>query len=123
MARTVQQVTKKKQKKILPKFTKKTTKRTKPGVRSLKEIRFYQATTNLLLRKRPFMRLVREVTQKLSLQAHFWQLTALEALQEAAETYLTHLFEHSNLAAIHAKRITVFPRDVQFILRIKEDDL
>ncbi|XP_053212226.1 uncharacterized protein LOC128395766 [Panonychus citri] len=123
MTRTIKQVIKKKQRKILPSFKKVTKRRNKPGVRSLKEIRFYQSTTGLLLRKRPFMRLVKEVTKNMTFQAHFWQLSALEALQEAAETYLTHLFEQTNLAALHAKRVTILPRDVEFIMRIKDDRL
>ena len=82
----------------------------------------YQRSTDLLLRKLPFARLVRQVAQD-----HFarpgqefrWASEALMALQEAAEDYLVHLFEDANLAAIHAKRVTIMIRDVQLARRIR----
>lgn len=48
-----------------------------------------------------------------------WQSTAIQALQEAAEAYLVHLFEDSNLLAIHAKRVTVMQKDIQLARRIR----
>ncbi|RWS20590.1 histone 3-like protein [Leptotrombidium deliense] len=94
--------------------------RYRPGVLSLKEIRFYQKSTQLLLRKLPFSRLVREVAQGLYLRHNvLWQASALEALQEAAETYLVELFENSNIVAINSKRVTVMPRDMQTVRRIR----
>ncbi|RWS12160.1 3-oxoacyl-[acyl-carrier-protein] synthase-like protein [Dinothrombium tinctorium] len=97
-----------------------TRRRYRPGVVSLREIRFYQKSTKLLLRKAPFARLVREVAQNMCLRGFvLWQASALEALQEAAETFLVELFENSNLVAINAKRVTVMPRDMQTVRRIR----
>ena len=92
--------------------------RYRPGTVALREIRRYQKSTDLLLRKRPFQRLVREIAQSAS-REHRFQSTALLALQEAAEAYLVGLFEDTNLCAIHAKRITIFPKDLQLARRIR----
>jgi len=48
-----------------------------------------------------------------------FQSAAIMALQEAAEAYLVGLFEDSNLCAIHAKRITIMPKDLQLARRIR----
>jgi len=87
----------------------------------IKDIRRYQKSTNLLLRRLPFARLVREIAETFALKADIvrWQAHALEALQEAAEAYLTHLFEDANLCAIHGKRVTVMPKDIQLARRIR----
>jgi histone H3/H4 len=68
------------------------------------EIRKYQKSQDLLIRKAPFQRLVREVAEPMQPHPLRWQSLAIEALQEAAEAYLVGLFEDSNLCAIHAKR-------------------
>ncbi|XP_030579863.1 histone H3-like centromeric protein A [Archocentrus centrarchus] len=94
-------------------------KRFRPGTRALMEIRKYQKSTDLLLRKGPFSRLVREVCHGFSREALRWQVYALMALQEAAEAFLVMLFSDANLCAIHAKRVTVFPRDIQLARRIR----
>lgn len=99
--------------------------RFRPGTRALMEIRKYQKTTNLLLRRLPFARLVREICQQhFSQQAEQWrwQGQALMAIQEAAEAHLVHLFEDANLCAIHGKRVTIMPRDVQLARRIRGMD-
>ena len=85
---------------------------------ALREIRRYQKNTELLIRKLPFMRLVKEIgnTFKEDLK---WQSSAILAIQEAAEAYLVHLFEDTNLAAIHAKRVTIMPKDIQLARRIR----
>ncbi|XP_058092552.1 histone H3.3-like [Magnolia sinica] len=89
-----------------------------PGSVALREIRKYQKSTELLIRKLPFQRLVREIAQDfktdLRLQSH-----AVLALQEAAEAYLVGLFEDTNLCAIHAKRVTIMPKDIQLTRRIR----
>ena len=97
--------------------------RCKPGGSALKEIKFFQSSTHNVLLKAPFRRLVREVCQNFTVKERYmlWQTSALLALQEAAERYMVKLFEHTNLAAIHAKRVTIFPRDMQFVRRITED--
>ncbi|KAM9307198.1 histone H3-like centromeric protein A [Pholidichthys leucotaenia] len=94
----------------------------RPGKRALMEIRKFQSTTTLLLRKGPFSRLVREVCQGFSREALRWQVYALLALQEAAEAFLVMLFSDANLCAIHAKRVTLFPRDIQLARRIRGVD-
>ncbi|XP_005751366.1 histone H3-like centromeric protein A isoform X2 [Pundamilia nyererei] len=94
----------------------------RPGTRALKEIRKYQKSTDLLLRKAPFARLVHEVCQSFSRERLRWQVYALLALQEAAEAFLVLIFSDANLCAIHAKRVTVFPRDIQLARRIRGVD-
>ena len=81
--------------------------RYRPGTVALREIRRYQKSTELLIRKLPFQRLVREIAQDFKTDLRF-QGSAVLALQEAAEAYLVGLFEDTNLAAIHAKRIRRF---------------
>nr|AKH40979.1 centromeric protein A [Etheostoma caeruleum] len=97
-------------------------RRFRPGTRALMEIRKYQKSSDLLLRKGPFSRLVREVCQSFSHEALRWQVYALLALQEAAEAFLVMLFSDANLCAIHAKRVTLFPRDIQLARRIRGVD-
>ena len=80
--------------------------RYRPGTVALREIRKYQKSTELLIRKLPFQRLVREVAQDFKNDLRF-QGSAVMALQEAAEAYLVSLFEDTNLCAIHAKRVTI----------------
>ena len=98
--------------------------RYRPGTVALKQIRQYQKSTELLIRKLPFQRLVREIagdseiiTSPLCGKVRF-QSTAVMALQEAAEAYLVGLFENTNLCAIHAKRVTIMPKDIQLARRI-----
>ena len=78
---------------------------------ALREIRRYQKSTELLIRKLPFQRLVREIAQDFKTDLRF-QSSAVMALQEASEAYLVGLFEDTNLCAIHAKRVTIMPKDV-----------
>jgi len=86
--------------------------RYRPGTVALREIRKYQKSTDLLIRKAPFQRLIREIAQDYETDVRF-QSTAVLALQEAAEMYLIGLFEDTNLCAIHAKRVTIMPKDIQ----------
>jgi histone H3 len=92
--------------------------RYRPGTVALREIRKYQKSTDLLIRKLPFQRLVREIAQDFKTDLRF-QSSAVLALQEAAEAYLVGLFEDTNLAAIHAKRVTIMPKDIQLARRIR----
>jgi histone H3 len=85
---------------------------------ALREIRRYQKSTDLLIRKLPFQRLVREIAQDFRQDLRF-QSTAILALQEASEAYLVGLFEDVNLIAMHAKRVTIMPRDIQLARRIR----
>ena len=141
---------------------KKRSARFRPGALALKEIRKYQKSAELLLRKLPFCRLVRmththrdrwfpnQITHLLTLTLPLsvshssplslspsqvreisrdvapmtelrFQAGALEALQEACEAYLVSLFEDTNLCAIHGKRVTILPKDMQLALRIRGD--
>jgi len=92
--------------------------RYRPGTVALREIRRYQKSTELLIRKLPFQRLVREIAQDFKDDLRF-QAAAIMALQEASEAYLVGLFEDVNLCAIHAKRVTIKPKDMQLALRIR----
>lgn len=100
----------------------KKTHRFRPGTVALREIRRYQKSTDLLIRKLPFQRLVREITQEIGAatgKTYRFQSSGLAALQEAAEAYLVSLFEDTNLCAIHAKRVTIMPKDMQLARRIR----
>ncbi|EPQ09443.1 Histone H3.1, partial [Myotis brandtii] len=88
------------------------------GTVALREIRRYQKSTELLIRKLPFQRLVREIAQDFKTDLRF-QSSAVMALQEACEAYLVGLFEDTNLCAIHAKRVTIMPKDIQLARRIR----
>ena len=99
--------------------------RYRPGTVALKQIRQYQKSTDLLIRKLPFQRLVREIASDSEViksplcgKVRF-QSAAIMALQEAAEAYLIGLFEDTNLCAIHAKRVTIMPKDIQLARRIR----
>ena len=96
----------------------KKTHRYRPGTVSLCEFRRYQKSPDLLIRKLPFQRLVREIAQDTFLELRF-QGPALLALQEASEAYLIGLFEDTNLCAIHAKRITTTPKDIHLAHHIR----
>ena len=92
--------------------------RYRPGTVALREICRYQKSTELLTRKLPFQRLVREIAQDFKSDLRF-QGSAVLALQEAAEAYLVGLFEDTNLCTIHAKRVTIMPKDIQLARRIR----
>jgi histone H3 len=61
---------------------------------------------------------VREIAQEILRDLRF-QSTALLALQEASEAYLVGVFEDTNLCALHAKRVTIMPKDMQLARRIR----
>ena len=88
-----------------------------PGTVALHEIRRYQKSTELLIRKLPFSRLVHEIAQDFKTNLRF-QREAIGALQEASEAYLVGLFEDTNLCAIHARCVTIMPKDIQLARRI-----
>jgi len=92
--------------------------RFRPGTVALREIRRYQKGTELLLRKAPFQRFVREVAQDFNSSLKFTGI-ALMALQHASEAYTVGLFEDTNLCAIHGKRVTIMPKDIQLARRIR----
>ncbi|XP_077139496.1 histone H3-like centromeric protein A [Ranitomeya variabilis] len=109
--------------KLSPGKGKKATKRKRPyrpGKRALMEIRKYQMSTELLLRRAPFARLVREVCMEYSRGVPYaWQSTAIMALQESAEAFLVRLLEDSYLCSLHAKRVTLYAKDIQLARKIR----
>jgi len=92
--------------------------RYRPGTVALREIRRYQKSTELLILKMPFQRLVREITAQFTSDVRY-QSAAIGALQEAAEAYMVGLFEDTNLCCIHAKRVTIMPKDIHLARRIR----
>ena len=92
-------------------------RRFRPGTVALREIQQYQKSMDLLIRRAPFQRIVQEIVRSFRNDLRI-QAVAIKGLQEAAEAYLVSLFEDSNLCAIHAKRVTIMPRDVQLARRI-----
>lgn len=90
----------------------------RPGTVALREIRKYQKSTDLLLRKLPFQRIVKSIAQESKQEVRF-QSSAIMALQEACEAYMVGLFEDTNLCAIHARRVTIMVRDMQLARRIR----
>ena len=89
----------------------------RPGTVALRQIHHYQKSTELLLQKMPFQRLVREITQDFKTNLRF-QSGAVIALQ-VSEAYLVRLLEDSHLCAIYAKRVTIMPKDIQLARRIR----
>lgn len=96
--------------------------RYRPGTVALREIRKFQKSTNLLVRKAPFSRLCREIAEDYKVNVRF-QGSALMCLQEAAEAFLVMILEHANLASIHAHRVTVMPKDLKLVKRIRGDSV
>jgi histone H3 len=92
--------------------------RYRPGTVALREIRKYQKNTDLLIRKVPFQRLVRDVAKEFKADLRF-QSSAILALQEASEAYIVTLFEDTNICAIHAGRVTIMSRDMHLARRIR----
>ena len=92
-------------------------RRFRPGTVALREIHQYQKSTELLIRRAPFQQVVYEIMRSIRNDLRI-QAAAIRGLQEAAEAYLVGLLKDSNLCAIHAKRVTIMPRDVQLARRI-----
>jgi histone H3 len=92
-----------------------------PGTVALRETRRHQKSTDLLIRKLPFQRLVRDITQSFKIWGEVlrFQSTAVLALQEASEAFLVGVLYDTNLCGIHAKRVTIMNRDMQLALRIR----
>ena len=88
------------------------------ALKKIQEFQHYQKFTGFLIRKLPFQRLVREITVNIA-QEMWFQSSVLLALQEAAEVYLMGLFEDTNLCTIHARCVTIMPKDIQLARRIR----
>ena len=103
-------------------------RRYRPGTVALREIRKHQTSTNLLIPKLAFQRLIKEIVQNECKDQRLrhvkkMQSTAVLALQTAAEDYCVKLFEQSQIAAIHGNRFTVQPQDIQLVRRFRGDSL
>jgi histone H3 len=94
--------------------------RYRPGTVALREIRKYQKSTDMLLRKLPFQRLMREVAQQFKTDLRF-EKGAAKVLQSAAEEYLVSVFSDSNLNSIHAGRVTILAKDMDLATKIRRD--
>lgn len=92
------------------------------SIAAIKEIRKYQKSTDLLIKKKTFQRLVKEITQDFKTDVR-WHVKAMAALQEISEAYLVGLFEDTNLCALHAKRVTITPRDIMLARRIRGEKM
>eukprot|EP00758_Cryptobia_borreli_P001912 Tbor_TRINITY_DN2635_c0_g1::TRINITY_DN2635_c0_g1_i1::g.17984::m.17984/K11253/H3; histone H3 len=95
-------------------------RRWRPGTVALREVRKYQATTQLLIRKAPFVRLIKELLNKTK-ESMRLSPSASEAIQEATEAYMVSLLSDANLCSIHAKRVTIMPRDLRLARRLRGD--
>ena len=93
-------------------------RRFRSGTVALREIRMYQKSTELLIRKLPFQRLVREVSQDLGVDPFRYQSTAILALQEASEDFLVRMFSQCNDICTHGRRVTVQDKDIQLWKRL-----
>ena len=92
--------------------------RYRPGTVALREIKKFQKSTDLLMRKLPFARLVKEISDSFG-KKYRWSEEAILALQNALEHYLVGVNEDANLCAIHAKRVTIMPKDIQLARRVR----
>ena len=90
----------------------------RPGTVALREIRKYQKSTELLIRKLPFQRLVREIVYEMKDKSYRFTPQGLLALQEAAESFLVKVFDQCNHISIHGKRTTVMVKDIQLWKRL-----
>eukprot|EP00672_Neobodo_designis_P018130 CAMPEP_0174853992 /NCGR_PEP_ID=MMETSP1114-20130205/29677_1 /TAXON_ID=312471 /ORGANISM="Neobodo designis, Strain CCAP 1951/1" /LENGTH=152 /DNA_ID=CAMNT_0016088663 /DNA_START=86 /DNA_END=544 /DNA_ORIENTATION=- len=93
--------------------------RWRPGTVALREVRKLQKSTDSLIAKAPFRRLVREVAEEKFKAGLRFASTALDAIQEASEAYMVQLLEDTNLCALHANRVTAMPRDLHLAKRLR----
>ncbi|KAF4610410.1 hypothetical protein G7Y89_g15710 [Cudoniella acicularis] len=91
----------------------------RPGTKALREIWRYQNSTELLIPRLPFQRLVREITHNVTMQDFRFQSSAIGALQEASEAFLVATLEMANLCTIHAKRVTLQAKDMYLLERLR----
>ena len=89
-------------------------------MRALQEIKKYQTSTELLIRRLPFQRLVKEIIQEMRPNLQF-QSIATKALQKEGQAFLVGLLEQANLCMVHAKCVTMMPKDIQLARWIRGD--
>ncbi|CBZ25736.1 putative histone H3 variant [Leishmania mexicana MHOM/GT/2001/U1103] len=92
--------------------------RWRPGTVALREVRKYQRSTEMLIARTPFRRLVKEIMSTFKDTMHM-RHSAMEAIQEATESYVVSVLGDANLCTIHAKRVTLYPKDLQLALRLR----
>lgn len=93
----------------------------KPGTVAVRQIKHFQNTTDMLIRRLPFQRIVREIAlqqQSKYGEAYRFSASSVLAMQEATEAYIVHLFQQTNLCAIHAHRVTIMPKDISLARRL-----
>ncbi|EPY27914.1 histone H3 [Strigomonas culicis] len=95
-------------------------RRWRPGTVALREVKKFQRSVDLLIQRAPFQRLVREIAAAQKEGIRF-SSSALLALQESTEAYVVSLLADTNLATVHARRVTIMPRDIQLALRLRGD--
>merc|ERR1711991_369253 len=86
-----------------------------PGTVALREIYALQKRTHLLIQKRPFQLLVRDLMSKFK-----GDLRWRASVQEAAEHHIVSIFEHAVLLSVHRQKKTVIARDLDVVMRIHE---
>jgi histone H3 len=94
--------------------------RFRPGNDALRNIRRYQRNDEFLIRKIPFQRFIKDISPGININLRF-QCSAVLALLKASESYLIKLFEDAKLCAIHAKRVTVIPKDIRLSCRLRKN--
>ena len=92
--------------------------RWKPGTVALRQVKKLQKSTDLLIAKAPFSRLVRELADSHKVGLRFAS-AAVAAIQEATEAFVVSLLGDANLTALHANRVTALPRDLQLVRRLR----
>ncbi len=94
----------------------------RPGTVALRQVKKLQKSTELLIAKAPFSRLVRELAESHKAGLRFAS-SALSAIQEATEAFVISLLSDANLTALHANRVTALPRDLQLVRRLRGERL
>lgn len=95
--------------------------RFKTGTVALRDVRHYQKSVELLIRKLPFQRYVKSTVYAQKADMRF-QGAAMAALHEAFEAYLVSLFEDAQLCAVHANRVTVMAKDINLVVKLRGND-
>lgn len=90
----------------------------RPNNLCLKEIRRFAKGPDMCIRRLVFQQVVKEITWEID-NSYRFHSQAILAIQEAAEAYMIGLFEDTNICASHAKRVTIYPKDMQLARRIR----
>ena len=94
-----------------------------PRTVALHEICKFQKSTELLIQKLPFSWLVCKIALEVGKYDLCFQGHTILCLQEATEAYLVGVMEDTNLCALHAKRVTIMPKDIQLAQHISREHL